>query len=100
MKKKKNTWEQFFVTNYFQDPPEIPESSTARKSRKKETSVRIQDPPISRTKEVNQEERLERTKDKKERKPKEKRNIEAAYRTPDPSQKEEHQTLTERLDYL
>ena len=67
------------MRNYFQDPPEMPERSTVRKSRKRETSIRIQDPPISRTKEVNQEEKLERTKDKKQKKLKWKRNIEDVY---------------------
>ena len=88
------------MRNYFQEPPEVPESSTERRSRGKETSVRIQDPPISKTKEVNQEERLERTKDRNQGKSKWKRNIEAVYQTSEPSQKEDHQTLSERLAYL
>ena len=88
------------MRNYFQEPPEVPESNTTRRSRRKETSVRIQDPPISKTKEVNQEERLERTKDRNQGKSKGKLNIEAIYQNSEPSQKEDHQTLSERLVYL
>lgn len=60
------------VRNYFQERPEVPESSIARRSRRKENSVTIQDPPISKTKEVDQEERLERTKDRSQIKSKRK----------------------------
>ena len=99
MKKKRDTWKQFLVRNYFQEPLEVPESSTAR-SRRKETSARIQDPHISKTKEIDQEERLERTKDRNQRKSKGKQKIEFVYQTSKPSQKEDHQTLSERLAYL
>lgn len=101
LKKKRDTWERFLVRKYFQDPPEIPKRSTARKNRKKETNVRIQDTP----KEINQEDKLpkkreERTKDKKQRKLKGKRNIEDVYQSPEPSLEEDHQTLSKRLTHL
>lgn len=43
---------------------------------------------------------MERTKDRNQRKSKGKRDIEAVYQTAEPSQKEDHQTLSERLAYL
>ena len=93
------------VRNFFQDPPETPESSSARKSRRRNTSVRIQDTPTSIAKETNKEEKLsesrkERTEVRKQRKLKWKRNIEAVYQTPEPSSEEDHQILSERLVYL
>jgi len=88
------------VRNYFQDPPEVPESSIVRKSRKRETSIRIQNPPISKTKEVDQEEKLERTKDKKQKKLKGKKDIEDVYQSPEPSLEEDYQPLSERLTHL
>jgi len=100
LRKKRDTWEWFLVRNYFQDPPEVPESSTVRKSRKRETSIRIQNPPISKTKEVDQEEKLERTKDKKQKKLKGKKDIEDVYQSPEPSLEEDHQPLFERLTHL
>ena len=69
------------MRNYFQEPPEVPESSTARRSRRKETSVRIQDPPISKTKEVNQEDSLERTKDRNQGKSKNRETGSANHRS-------------------
>jgi len=53
------------VRNYFQEPSKALESNTPRRSRRKEKSEIIQDPPISKTKEVDQKEREERTKDRK-----------------------------------
>jgi len=105
LKEKKDTWEQFLVRNFFQDPPETPESSSARKSRRKKTSVRIQDTPTNIAKEINQEEKLseskkERTEDRKQRKLKGKRNIEVVYQTPEPSSEEDDLILFERLVYL
>ena len=100
LRKKRDTWERFLVRNYFQDPPEVPESSTVRKNRKRETSIRIQNPPIRKTKEVDQEKKLKRTKDKRQKKLKEKKNIEDVYQTPEPSLEEDHQPLSERLTHL
>lgn len=65
LKKNRDTWEWFLVRNYFQEPFEAPESSTPRRSRRKEKSSIIHDPPIIKTKEVDQKEREERTKDRK-----------------------------------
>ena len=104
LKEKKDTWEQFLVRNFFQDPHETPKSSSSRRSRRKKTSVRIQDTPTNIVKETSREEKLsesrkERTEGKKPRKSKGKRNIEAIYQTPKPSS-EEDQILSERLIYL
>jgi len=73
LKEKKDTYEHFLVRNFFEDPPETPESSLARKSRRKKTSIRIQDTPTNIVKETSREEKLsesrkERTEVKKPRK--------------------------------
>ena len=103
LKKNKDTWERFLVRNYFQEPSEVPESNTPktpRRSRRKEKSAIIQDSPISKTKEVGQKEKEERTKDRKQRKLKGKRNIEDVYQSPEPSIEEDYQVLSERLVHL
>jgi len=105
LKENKDTWQQFLVKNFFEDPQETPESSTPRRSRRKRTSDKIQSTPTNIVEETSREERLsksrkEKTKDKEQRKPKGKRNIEVVYQAPDPSQKEDHQTLSKRLAYL
>jgi len=67
LKKNKDTWEQFLMRNYFQEPSEAPESSTPkipRRSRRKEKSVVVQDSPITKTQEVGQKEKEKRTKDR------------------------------------
>lgn len=92
------------VRNFFQDPPETPESSSVRKSRRRKTNVKIQDTPTNIAKETNKEEKLsesrkERTEVRKQKKLKGKRNIEPIYQTPEPSSKED-QILSERLVYL
>lgn len=104
LKERKDTWEQFLIRNFFQDPPKTPESSSARKSRRRKTSVNIQDTPTNIAKETSKEEKLsesrkERTEVRKQGKLKGKRNIEAAYQTPELSL-EEDQILSERLIYL
>ena len=93
------------VRNFFQDPPETPESSSARKSRRRKTSVRIQDTPTNIAKETNKEEKLpeskkEKTEVRKQRKLKGKRNIEVVYQTPEPCSEEDHQILSERQVYV
>ena len=53
LKKNKDTWEQFLVRNYFQEPSEAPESSTPkapRRGRRKGKSAIIQDSPIGKIK--------------------------------------------------
>lgn len=84
LKEKKDTWEQFLVRNFFQDPPETPESNSIRKSRKRKTGVRIQDTPTDIAKEINKEDKLsenrkKRTEARKKTKLKGERNIEAIY---------------------
>jgi len=61
LKEKKDTWEQFLVRNFFENPPETPESSSVRKSRRRKTSVRIQDTPTNIAKETNKEEKLSKS---------------------------------------
>jgi len=51
-KERRDTWEQFLIRNFFQDPPEIPEGSSTRKSRRRRTNVNIQDTPTSVIKET------------------------------------------------
>jgi len=104
LKERNDTWEQFLIRNFFQEPPETPESNSARKSRRRKTSVNIQDTPTNIAKETSKEEKLfesrkERTEVRKQGRLKGKRNIEAAYQTPEPSS-EEDQILSERLIYL
>lgn len=43
LKERKDTWEQFLIRNFFQDPPETHEGSSTRKSRRRKTNVNIQD---------------------------------------------------------
>lgn len=87
MKERKDTWEQSIIRNFFQDPPETPEASSTRKSRKRKTSINIQDTPTSIAKETNKEEILSETltEVRKKVKRKGKRNIEDVYQTPEPS---------------
>ena len=61
LKERRDTWEQFLIRNFFQDPPEIPEGSSTRKSRRRRTNVNIQDTPTSITKETNKEEMMSET---------------------------------------
>lgn len=58
LKERKDTWEQFLIRNFFQDPPETLESSSARKSRRRKASVNIQDTPTNIAKEASKEEKL------------------------------------------
>jgi len=103
LKKNKDTWEQFLMRNYFQEPSEAPESSTLktpRRNRRKEKSAVVQDSPITKTQEVGQKEKKKRTKDRKQRKVKGKRNIEEVHQSPEPSIEEDYQPLSERLKHL
>jgi len=100
LKNNKDTWEQFLIRNYFQEPSEASGSSTPkilRKSKRKEKSAIVQDSPTTETQEVGQKEKENRTKDKKQRKVKGKRNIQEVYQSREPSIEEDYQTLSERL---
>lgn len=101
LKERKDTWERFLIRNFFQDPPETPESSSTRKSRRIKTNVNIQDTPTSRTKETSKEEMLSETliEVREQVKEKGKINFEDIYRAPEPSS-EEGQILSERLIHL
>ena len=55
LKKRKDTWEKFLVRNFFQDPLEVSEGSSTKKSRRKRTNLTIQDTPTSMTKETSKE---------------------------------------------
>ena len=35
LKERENTWEKFLVSNFFQDPPEVPEGSSSKRSSNK-----------------------------------------------------------------
>ena len=105
LKEKKDTWEQFLIRNFFEDPQQSPERSTSRRSRRKRTSDKIQSTPTNTVEETSREERLskmrkEKTEGKKPTKSKEKRSIEAVHQTPEPSSEEDHQVLSERLVHL
>ena len=57
LKKNKDTWEQFLIRNYFQEPSKASESSTPktpRKSRRREKSTTVQDSPTIETQETVQ----------------------------------------------
>lgn len=56
LKDRKDTWEKFLVSNFFQDPPKVPEGSSTKKIRRKITNLTIQDTPTSVTKETSKEE--------------------------------------------
>lgn len=58
LKERKDTWEQYLIQNFFQDPPETTESSSTRKSRRKKTSVSIQDTPTNIAKDTGKEKKL------------------------------------------
>ena len=87
LKEKKDTWEQFLVRNFFEETQEIPEGSTARRSRRKRKIDEIQNTPTTTIERTDKEERLSRKK-KKEIKgkkpitPKERKTIEAIHKTP------------------
>jgi len=101
LKEREDTWEKFLVRNFFQDPPEVLEGSSAKKSRRKITTLTIQDTPTSVTKENSEEELPSETltEIRKQVKQKGKRKIEDIYQTPKPCSEEE-QVLYERLVYL
>lgn len=61
LKERKDTWERFLIRNFFQETPETREGSSTRKSRRRRTSVNIQDTPTSITKEISKEEMLSKT---------------------------------------
>jgi len=68
LRKNKDTWEQFLIRNYFQEPSEASENSTPRtprKSRRREKSTTVQDSPTIETQETGQKEEEDRAKDKK-----------------------------------
>jgi len=103
LKKNKDTWEQFLMRNYFQEPSEASGSSPPKipiKSRRKEKSAIVQDSPTTETQEVGKKEKENRTKDKKQRKEKGKRNIQEVYQSPEPSIEEDYQPLSEKLKHL
>ena len=45
LKERKDTWEQFLVRNFFEEPQEIPEGSSIRRSRRKRMNVETQITP-------------------------------------------------------
>ena len=45
LKEKKDTWEQFLVRNFFEEPQEIPEGSSTRRSRRERIHVETQITP-------------------------------------------------------
>lgn len=55
LKERKDTWVKFLVRNFFQDPPEVPEGSSTKKSRITRTNLTIQDTPINVTEETTKE---------------------------------------------
>lgn len=81
LKEREDTWEQFLIRNFFQDPPETPEGSSTRKSRRRRTNVEIQKTPTSIIKETSKEEMLSKTltEIRKQVKQKGKRNVEDVY---------------------
>jgi len=81
LKERRDTWEQFLIRNFFQDPPKIPEGSSTRKIRRRRSNVNIQDTPTSITKETSKEEMLSETftEIRKQVKQKGKRNVEDIY---------------------
>ena len=40
-----DTWENFLIRNFFQDPPDLPEGSSTKKSRRRRTTLAIQNTP-------------------------------------------------------
>ena len=100
MKDIGDTWENFLIRNFFQEPPELPEGSSMKKSRRRRTNLAIQNTPTSSAKENSEEETLSETlieiiKQIKQRE-KMKRKVEEIYQTPEPSTEEE-QLLSEKL---
>ena len=125
LKEKRDTWEQFLIRNFFEEPQETPEGSTSKRSRRKRTYDKTQSTPTNTVERTSREERLskrgkektptntvertsreerlskrrkEETEGKKPTKSKEKRSIEAVHQTP--SSEEDHQVLSERLVHL
>lgn len=103
LKKKKDTWEQFLIRNFFEEPQETPEGSTFKISRRKRIGDKTQGTPTNIVERTSREERLfkrrkEKTEGKKPTKSKEKRSIEVVHQTP--SSEEDHQVLSERLVHL
>ena len=103
LKEKKDTWEQFLIRNFFEEPQETLEGSTLKISRRKKTDDKTQSTPTNTVERTSREERLskrrkEKTEGKKPMKSKEKRSIEVVHQTP--SSEEDHQVLSERLVHL
>lgn len=103
LKEKRDTWEQFLIRNFFEEPQETPEGSTSKRSRRKRTSDKTQSTPTNTVERTSREERLYKrrkgkTEGKKPTKSKEKIIIEAVHQTP--SSEEDHQVLSERLVHL
>lgn len=103
MKDLGDTWENFLIRNFFQDPPELPEGSSTKKSRRRRTSLAIQNTPTSSAKENSEEEPLSETlteiiKQTKKR-GKTKRKFEEIYQTAEHSS-EEDQLLFEKLVHI
>lgn len=98
LKEREDTWENFLVRKFFQDPPKVPEGSSTKKSKRKRTTLTIQDTPTSVTKENSGEELPSETltKIRKQEKQKGKRKIEDIYQTLEPSIKEEQVISTLR----
>ena len=91
------------IRNFFEEPQEIPEGSTSKRSRRKRTGDKTQSTPTNTVERTSREERLpkmrkEETKGKKPTKSKERKSIEAMHQTP--SSEEDHQVLSERLVHL
>ena len=104
LKEKKDTWEQFLIRNFFEEPQEIPEGITSRRSRIKRTNDETQITPTTAIERTSREERLSKrkkkeTKGKKPITPKERKSIEAIHQTPS-SEEEDQQVLSERLVHL
>jgi len=130
LKEREDTWEQFLVRNFFEEPQEIPEgssirrsrrkrmnvetqiaptqeipaASTAKRSRRKRTVDEIQDTSTTTMKKTDREERLVKRK-KKEIKTKKPiipkgKEIIEAVHKTPSSSEEDHQMLSERLVYL
>ena len=47
LKEKKDTWEQFLIRNFFEEPQETPEGSTSKRSRRKRIDDKTQIPPTN-----------------------------------------------------
>ena len=55
LKEKKDTWEQFLVRNFFEEPQEIPEGSTSKRSRRKRKNDKTQSTPTNTVERTNRE---------------------------------------------